>query len=190
MGTRRLTPQDWAFAALRAIAQGGVAAVSIEALARGLGATRGSFYWHFTSRDALIEAALTYWRQEATDTVIAEIGKEPDPRQRLRQILEYAITVDPIIGLEPALTAQADHPAVAPVLRQVTSARIAFLSDCYTDLGLSPTQARRQAVIAYAAYLGWMDLRQIGGADLPETAVEAGPAHVALDQLIDTLLPD
>jgi AcrR family transcriptional regulator len=190
MGTRRLTRRDWEFAALRAVARGGIAAISIEALARELGATRGSFYWHFTSRYALIEAALAYWRREATDAVIAEVGAEPDPRRRLRRILEYAVTIDPIIGLEPALTAQADHPAVTPVLRQVTSARIAFLSDCYVDLGLSPDMARRQALIAYAAYLGWLDLRQIGGEDLPEAETEGRPARVALDQLIDTLLPD
>lgn len=176
-------------AALHALARGGLPAVSVEALARELGATRGSFYWHFPNRDALITAALRLWQREGTDAVTTEVGTEPDPRLRLRRLMELAVTVDPVAGLEPALAANADHPAVAPVLRQVTDARIDFLTRCYTDLGLTPAAARRQAVIAYAAYLGWLELRATGGDDLPEVARTGRRARAALDQLVETLLP-
>src|SRR5260370_1248821 len=57
-GQRRLTRDDWITAALRAIADGGLAAVGVEPLAARLGATKGSFYWHFENRDALLEAAI------------------------------------------------------------------------------------------------------------------------------------
>ena len=50
-----LTPGDWARAALAAIARGGIAAVAVESIAADLGATKGSFYWHFKNRDALIQ---------------------------------------------------------------------------------------------------------------------------------------
>ena len=56
----RLSADDWAEAALDLIAEQGVAAVAVEPLARRLGVTKGSFYWHFadlpTYRSALIEA--------------------------------------------------------------------------------------------------------------------------------------
>ena len=58
----------------------------------------------------------------------------------------------------------------------------------YTDLGLTPAAARRQAVIAYAAYLGWLELRATGGDDLPEVARTGRRARAALDQLVETLL--
>ena len=53
----RLSADDWAQAALDLIAEQGVSAVAVEPLARRLGVTKGSFYWHFPSRDALLQAA-------------------------------------------------------------------------------------------------------------------------------------
>ncbi|WP_412543871.1 TetR/AcrR family transcriptional regulator [Longispora sp. K20-0274] len=58
---RRLTAEDWAEAALLAFAEGGLAAVAVEPIATRLGATKGSFYWHFPHRDALVVAALALW---------------------------------------------------------------------------------------------------------------------------------
>src|SRR5260221_12707598 len=72
-GPRRLTRDDWITAALAAIADGGLAAVGVEPLAARLGATKGSFYWHFKNRDALLEAAIRRWEKETTTDVVAEI---------------------------------------------------------------------------------------------------------------------
>ena len=57
----RLSAEDWALAALDVIAESGLAAVAVEPLARRLGVTKGSFYWHFPSREALLVAALERW---------------------------------------------------------------------------------------------------------------------------------
>src|SRR5689334_11922394 len=58
-----LTAEDWADAALDALATGGLEAVAVEALARRLKVTKGSFYWHFGNRDELIKAALEAWER-------------------------------------------------------------------------------------------------------------------------------
>jgi AcrR family transcriptional regulator len=187
MTRKALTPDDWAMAALAALARGGVAAVSVATLARELGATRGSFYWHFPHRDALLTAALELWERRATDEMITVAEREPDPLLRLRRLLHDAVTVDPVPGLEPSIAANAGHPAVAPVLQRVTARRIDFLTRCYTGLGASRALARRQAVLAYAAYLGWMDLRHLTGDGLPETARGGRVAAHALSHLVDTL---
>src|SRR5271170_185016 len=83
-----LAPGDWARAALAAIARGGIAAVAVESVAADLGATKGSFYWHFKNRDALIQAALDLWEQTRTESVIEDLQHEPDPAERLRKLLE------------------------------------------------------------------------------------------------------
>ena len=65
----RLSAEDWAQAALDLIAEQGVAAVAVEPLARRLGVTKGSFYWHFPSRDALLQAALERWEANEQESV-------------------------------------------------------------------------------------------------------------------------
>src|SRR5690348_18440284 len=62
----RLSAADWERGALEMIADEGVGALAVEALARRLGVTKGSFHWHFKNREALLQAALTRW--EADDT--------------------------------------------------------------------------------------------------------------------------
>src|SRR3954470_16747939 len=83
-----LAAEDWTGAALDALARGGLAAVAVEPLAKELGTTKGSFYWHFADRDALIAAALTRWEKRDTELVIAAIEDGEDASVRLRHLLE------------------------------------------------------------------------------------------------------
>lgn len=59
-----LTAEDWVRAAKRTIEERGVGAVAVEPLAKKLGVTKGSFYWHFENRDALLKATLERWEEE------------------------------------------------------------------------------------------------------------------------------
>jgi AcrR family transcriptional regulator len=188
MGRTRLGPDDWANAALRSLAVGGVAAVSIEALSKQLSATRGSFYWHFEHRDALLTAAMELWERLATTAVLAQVAAESDPQRRLRDLIRYAITVDPVPGLEPAITAGADHPAIGPVLRRVTATRIEALAEGYRHCGLMDGDARRAAVVAYSGYLGWLDLKRILGDHLPEVDVDTPTGALTLDLLLAEII--
>jgi AcrR family transcriptional regulator len=177
MSRAQLSAQDWTNAALRALADGGVAAVRVDVLARSLGVTRGSFYWHFADRDALLRAALEQWEQTVTAQVIERMEDVGNPTARFEQLVSAAFGPERIPGLQPAIMAHAKHPIVEPVLRRVTMRRIDFIAEIYQELGLAPAVARRRAIIAYATYLGWLDLRR-GPADIvPEVA--PGPSGTA-----------
>ena len=187
MSRAQLSAQDWTNAALRALADGGVAAVRVDVLARSLGVTRGSFYWHFADRDALLQTALEQWEQTVTTQVIERMEDVGNPLARFEQLVRVAFGPEPIPGLQPAIMAHAKHPIVEPVLRRVTARRIDFIAEIFQDLGLTPAAARRHAIISYATYLGWLDLRR-GPADIvPEVA--PGPNGTAtIDDAIRILL--
>src|SRR5688572_22848674 len=84
---RRLTRDDWLGAAMAAMARGGVRSVAVEPLAKTLGATKGSFYWHFRDRDDLIRRALERWEQQETEGLIEGLESVSDPGERLRRLL-------------------------------------------------------------------------------------------------------
>ena len=84
----RLSAEDWALAALDVIAEQGLAAVAVEPLARRLGVTKGSFYWHFPSREALLVAALERWEKTEQETVFGKMEAVSDPRVRLRELFQ------------------------------------------------------------------------------------------------------
>jgi AcrR family transcriptional regulator len=166
----RLSRQDWVDAALQAIAEGGLAAVAVVPLAERLGATKGSFYWHFPSREALIEAALAAWEQTTTSAVIAEIdAASQDPRQQLRLLFKRVTELAARDRIELALLATADHPSVRPVLDRVTRRRIDFAAELFQRLGFPRVGANRRALLAYSTYLGYAQLVHATPQLLPQT---------------------
>jgi len=169
-GQRRLTRDDWITVALAAIADGGLAAVGVEPLAVRLGATKGSFYWHFENRDALLEAAISRWEQETTTDVVAEITAARDaPASQFRRLVAGVIERAEQDRVGPALLASAAHPAVAPVLERVTAARLDLITVVFRRLGFPQAQARRRALLAYSSYLGHGQLAHSTPGVLPAT---------------------
>ena len=53
-----ITADDWVAASRKMLIKRGISDVKVEPLARELGVTPGSFYWHFQNRDALYRALL------------------------------------------------------------------------------------------------------------------------------------
>ena len=73
---RPLQPYDWINAALKLLIGRGADSVRITLLAESLGVSRGSFYWHFKDRDALLDALLDHWRNKNTAAVLAAMNDE------------------------------------------------------------------------------------------------------------------
>jgi len=186
----RLSRQAWTEAALQAIADGGLAAVAVVPLAERLGATKGSFYWHFTSREALVEAALSAWEQTTTSAVIEEIeAASADPLQQLRLLFKRVTELAARDRIELALLATADHPTVRPVLDRVTRRRIDFTAELFRRLGFRRADAKRRALLAYSAYLGHAQLVHATPQLLPRTPAAR---RAYLDDVLTALtsLPD
>src|SRR5688572_3312017 len=148
LGEPTLTASDWAKAALELIAEKGVGALTVSALASRLGVTKGSFYWHFRGRSELLSAALALWEQRATIENIKGLEAVSDPRRRLELMLDASSHPPRARSLYAALAEAAEDPIVRQVLNRVASARIAYLESCYRDLGLPPAVAKSEAVFA------------------------------------------
>ncbi|SRR5229473_311335 len=182
---RRLTRDDWADAALTAIAEGGLAAVAVEPLAARLGTTKGSFYWHFANRDALLQAALARWEEQTTTAVISEVSSAPDDAAgQLRLLITRVIGMAEADPVGPALLSTARHPDVAPVLGRVTRARMAVIVGLFGKLGFPPAEAQSRALLAYSAYLGHAQIAHSTAELLPRTRDER---RAYLDHAISTL---
>jgi AcrR family transcriptional regulator len=184
----RLTADDWIDAAREIVAASGIAAVAVEPLARALGVTKGSFYWHFSDRGALLTAVLERWERDGTEAPIAAGEQLADPRERLRRLIEEAFSDE--LGTNRdfhlALLDAGRDPLVEPVLRRVTARRLGHLRACYRALGFDARTARLWALQAYATYLGTLRLRR----DLPEYAPHGRLDAAYRRHLTTTLMPD
>ena len=174
---RRLDREDWIAAGLDALERGGVDAVAVVPLARALGVTRGSFYWHFSSRDELLEAVLARWEDEHSAQTLLAVSKITDPRERLREILGRAVLKPPSYFAR-LLDAADREPLVAATLERSAKARLATLARAYRECGLPAADARRSALLAYAAYVGLARMPLTGPGSLSARERRALAGHV------------
>ena len=182
----RLSAEDWEDAALSLIAEQGVGALAVEALARQLGVTKGSFYWHFRTREALLQAALERWEQYGEREVISQIEAIPDPRVRLPELFRRVAHELQPHRVYAALLKALDHPQVVPVMARVSQRRMDFLNTAYTEAGLPPEQALNRSRLTYAAYVGFLQLNFTLG--LPRISHEEFDGYV--EHMIATLIPN
>lgn len=158
MVTRTVSKDDWAAVALDAIAEGGLAAVAVEPLARRLGVTKGSFYWHFSGRDDLVAAAIARW--EAMN--VAPATSEPDPARAVEELVGISLRFAGRVTVHERLVLETADPRAAAALARVDEARVAGLAALYRRLGLPRGDARARAVVAYGAILGLRGLLREG----------------------------
>lgn len=180
-----LSKADWTEAALLALARDGLAGVAVEPLARRLGATKGSFYWHFADRAELIAATLELWEQRETTEVIDRIQAIPDPRERLTALGAAAYAGAARGNAHAAVLTGASDARVRTLLERVTRTRLAFLERLYSELGVAAGRASRHARLAYALYLGIGELRR---AD-PENDPAGQEVDAYLKLAVEVMMP-
>lgn len=180
-----LSAQDWVRAALRLIVREGVASVAVEPLARELGVTKGSFYWHFETRDGLVAAALQAWEEDQARDVVTRYEGIEDPRKRLRVMMAAAFEDQENGLLFAALSASSEDPRVHPVLTRASEQRLAFGIRSLQALGLPEEEARRKALFLYASYAGYFQLLRA----MPEAVRRVSDLSAFARDLVDAVLP-
>ena len=177
---------DWEEGALGEIAARGLRSLSIPALARSLGVTKGSFYWHFPSREALLVAALERWEKVEQDTVFGSLEPIPDPRERLRALFQLVAHEAKSHIIYSELLKAMDHPAVQPVIVRVSERRLDYLTASFRQAGLSRTDAQHRARLLYSAYVGFLQLNlQLHQMNMQHDEFEAYVEH-----MMQTLIPN
>lgn len=181
---KSLSAEDWEEAALSVIAHQGVAAVAIEPLARQLGVTKGSFYWHFKNRLDLVKAALKRWRQKDLEIIERDIVPIENPKERL--LTWFKLSAEPMQShlVYSTLLADRSLDIISKILKEVTVERMAYLQQSYREMGYTPKQARSQSLMAYSVYVGFLHMSKTLYGSLPASKEAEEYAEYVAQQLI------
>jgi len=180
-----LSAADWEQAALKMIAEEGVSALAVEPLARRMGITKGSFYWHFANREALLDQALLRWEGHDARNLAASLTEISEPRDRLISFFRVASRESLTHEVYSALLAASNHPQVEPVLERVAARRMDNITEAFNALGFGISPARQRARLTYSVYLGFLQLQRQHQA--PSLSSQGFEAYV--DHVIETLIP-
>lgn len=144
----RLNREKWINAGLTALRSDGPPALRAEPLARRLGTTKGSFYWHFADVPAFHDALLDHWKSRAFADVVALLEGQGNSATRLQDFGAHVLDDT----TAPAIRSWAqEHKGAADALAQVDAERLTYMGTLLLQLGLkNPDFARA----AYGALIG------------------------------------
>ena len=150
----QLSAKDWLDQGLRALARGGFTALKAEPLAKSMGVSRGSFYWHFADIGAYHAAILKHWREVAAEQIIAGLEAASGDDNPLQLLLRRAFGTKP--ALENAFRAWATvDPAARSAVQAIDRRRLGYVEKLLSASGLPADVARPRAQILYWAFLGF-----------------------------------
>ena len=150
----RLGRASWLEAGLACLAEAGPAGINIPAIAKRLGVTKGSFYWHFRDLGEFEDALLAAWEQQYTNEVMRLVDDSGgDAMQRLRHLVDLAFTTD--TRLARAIRHwSANHARARRAQGRVDRERLTYIADLLRDLGWSKKEATALARWTYWAVIG------------------------------------
>lgn len=155
----RLSEEDWLQAGYALIAEQGVRALKVENLCKQVGATRGSFYWHFEDMNSYRAALIASWNEflEQDRRSMAELDALP-ARERLSRMMAELVSPKHWV-LERAMREWArTDPSAAATVRSADRRVLRAVTQAYLDAGFNPADAKLRADSTFAAGIGLLHL--------------------------------
>ena len=150
----QLSAEDWLDLGLRTLAESGFTALKAEPMAKAMGVSRGSFYWHFTDIGVYHAAILKHWREVAAEQVIADLEAVSKDRDAVALLFRRAFSSTP--ALENAVRTWATvDPAARAAVQAIDRRRLGYIETLLRQAGLSADVARARAQILYWAFVGF-----------------------------------
>lgn len=150
----QLSADDWLKQGLKTLARDGFTALKAEPLAKAMGVSRGSFYWHFTDVEAFNAEVLTYWREIAAERIIDDVeaaaGKDNALRLLLRRVFGEKLALENAVRRWAVV-----DPLAKAAVQAIDKRRLSYVESQMHAAGVSPDVARARSQILYWAYLGF-----------------------------------
>lgn len=153
-----LDREAWIRGAIAILAEHGAERLRVEVLAKRLGVTKGSFYWHFKDRRDLQDAVLDFWKEGRIRDIRKQTQAQPggEAAALLHTIEVYASARNRKgIAIEAAVRdwARRDPRAVA-VVEEVDAERLACSCRLFLACGIEQEEARARSLLLYAYVFG------------------------------------
>src|SRR5256885_4733392 len=149
--------KDWRDQGLKALAKSGFTALKAEPLAKAMGVSRGSFYWHFADIGAFHAAILKHWREVAAEQIIA--GLEAAAKDGSRGGNPISLLLRGAFGNKPALEKSVRSwatidPKARAAVQAIDRRRVDYVEHMLRQAGGPPAPPPPPAPIPFLADLG------------------------------------
>ncbi len=152
---KQFTREDWLRCGLESLSLYGLRGLNIEPLAKYMGVTKGSFYWHFKHRNDFLISLAKYWEEELTTVVIEKAkAKSKDPKECLYEFMRLVLKEESG-KYDRDVRAWAAFDEIAEiVVKRVDQKRLSFISGLFRSMGFTKKESEMRSRILYLYIVG------------------------------------
>jgi AcrR family transcriptional regulator len=154
----QLGRDEWVSGATDLMAKLGIDGVRVEVLAKTLGVTKGSFYWHFKDRQDLLDVLLETWRAGRIRDIEKQTALTPGKeREQARHLIEVysAGRNRKGIAIELAIRDWARRdPGAAQIVEAVDAHRLECTRKLFRVVGYDEQESKARSLMLYAYVFG------------------------------------
>lgn len=178
--TERLTKERWLEEGLAVFSNEGPGGLAAERMAKRLGVSRGSFYWHFSNVQEFEGAVLGTWEEQWTTRIVnaSQVG-DHTPRERLYNLIKQTGGRDAQIYASAKRLANG-NAALAELMDRVDGRRIELVASILRSGGVEDDVANVRARIIYSWAIGQMIISSEGTpvpSEMAEVLTSMGFSH-------------
>jgi len=136
----------WLEKALEVVSRTGGAKLRVDGLVEAVGVTKGSFYWHFKSRDDFVVKLIDHWHERYTLTVSDHLdGIEGTPEDKLRRLMNM-VFVEQLTRHDLAIRAWATvEPKLRQRVKRTDDHRLNYLRMLFSGMGFDEEASELRA---------------------------------------------
>lgn len=151
----RASRDVWISAAIEVLHAQGAVSIQVMPLARHLGLTSGSFYWHFKNVQDLLDGVLDHWESHLTDNILkdAQAFNGP-PKERILSLMLQVVREEAAVP-DHAISAWAKNDAHAStVYSRTIQKRVEFAKWMFSEAGFSSEEAGARGGLLVTSLMG------------------------------------
>lgn len=152
---KRASRMDWLLATLEVLRERGIEGVKVVVIARRMGLTSGSFYWHFRNVDELLHSVLAYWETELTEHIIQDaLAFDGSPALRIKALMMQVIEENAALPDGAIAVWAKSDPRAAVVFQRAIQRRFTFAAWMFRDAGFDEAEARMRGRMLVTMLMG------------------------------------
>lgn len=149
-----VTKEQWVEKGLETLRNQGYAELSIVKLAKSLSVTRGSFYYHFSSLNELVDEMIASWEEVIVTQGFAKtFTNNQDPASEFNNLIDYVTHLSDRLDLVFRQWAPSNEHVRAHMER-LDRERLGRLTELFQRLAKDEHKGKILAQLAFNAYIG------------------------------------
>jgi len=151
--------EDWISLGYRLFSEHGVSGINVEKMAKTLKVNKSSFYWHFKTKNVLIQQLIMLWKNNETERIINLTNEKKTGLQKFKMLIALIYKQDPFLDFVFYLKRYArKETEIQKIIDEIDNKRIEYACCLLQEIGYSKDEAKIKSTLLHKHFIGYHEV--------------------------------